>query len=101
IAHERLAIFASTDPLTGVLNRAAFMTLVKARLSARQSEGRPGGALMILDADDFKAINDTYGHDQGDEALRLLTAAVRGALRDSDLLGRIGGEEFAVLLPDT
>lgn len=95
LAHERLAIFASTDQLTGILNRAAFTTLLEGRLA----EEHPRGALLILDADNFKAINDSYGHEQGDAALRLLSSAVRGVLRKSDLLGRIGGEEFAVFLP--
>jgi diguanylate cyclase (GGDEF)-like protein len=96
IAHQRLTIFASTDQLTGVLNRAAFTTVVESRLGARDAPGR--GALLILDADNFKSINDSFGHEQGDEALRLLCAAIRGVLRQSDLLGRIGGEEFAVFL---
>jgi diguanylate cyclase (GGDEF)-like protein len=100
IAHERLAVFASTDHLTGVLNRAAFTTLVGGRLAQVGGAKEPGrGALLILDADNFKAINDSYGHNWGDEALRLLSRAARGVLRHSDLLGRIGGEEFAVFLP--
>jgi diguanylate cyclase (GGDEF)-like protein len=100
VAHERLAVFASTDQLTGGLNRAAFTTLAEARLAQVSEQGElRRGALLILDADNFKAINDSFGHDQGDEALRLLSRAVRGVLRQSDLLGRIGGEEFAVFLP--
>ncbi len=99
LAHDRLAVFASTDQLTGILNRAAFTALVERRLTAGEPEGGTRGALMILDADNFKAINDSFGHDQGDEALRLLTRAMRSVLRQSDLLGRIGGEEFAVFLP--
>lgn len=94
IAHRRLTIFASTDQLTGLLNRAAFTTLVEGRLGAEHR-----GALLILDADNFKSINDSFGHERGDEALRLLSRAMGGVLRQSDLLGRIGGEEFAVFLP--
>lgn len=99
LAHQRLAVFASTDQLTGVLNRAAFTSLAEKRLGGERESDEPRGALMILDADNFKSINDTYGHDQGDEALRLLSGAIRAVLRKSDLLGRIGGEEFAVFLP--
>jgi len=101
IAHDRLAIFASTDPLTGVLNRSAFTAVIERRLSAVLPDGiQLRGALMILDADNFKSINDSYGHDQGDIALRLITDAVRSVLRATDLVGRIGGEEFCVFLPE-
>jgi diguanylate cyclase len=101
IAHERLAIFASTDPLTGVLNRGALTTLVEERLASTPTDGMPvRGALLILDADNFKAINDSYGHEKGDVALKLITEAAKGVLRRTDLLGRIGGEEFCVFLPN-
>lgn len=100
LAHERLAIFASTDPLTGVLNRSALTTIIERRLHADAGNGTPvRGALMILDADNFKSINDSHGHEQGDVALKLITDAVRSVLRKTDLLGRIGGEEFCVFLP--
>lgn len=99
-AHDRLAVFASTDALTGVLNRSALTSAIERRLSAEPADGIPvRGALMILDADNFKSINDSYGHDQGDVALRLITDAVKGVLRQTDLVGRIGGEEFCVYLP--
>lgn len=100
LAHDRLTIFASTDPLTGVLNRGALISLIEQRLAAPTADGLPvRGALLILDADNFKAINDSYGHDQGDVALKLITEATKGVLRRTDLLGRIGGEEFCVFLP--
>ncbi len=100
LAHDRLAIFASTDPLTGVLNRSALTSLVEKRLAAPTADGMPvRGALLIIDADNFKSINDRYGHEQGDVALKLITEAARGVLRKTDLLGRIGGEEFCVYLP--
>jgi diguanylate cyclase (GGDEF)-like protein len=99
IAHDRLAIFASTDALTGVLNRSALTSAIERRLAADPVDGVPArGALMILDADNFKSINDSYGHDQGDIALRLITDAVKSVLRQTDLVGRIGGEEFCVFL---
>lgn len=100
VAHDRLAVFASTDALTGVLNRSALTSAIERRLAADPVDGAPvRGALMILDADNFKSINDSYGHDQGDVALRLITDATRSVLRQTDLVGRIGGEEFCVFLP--
>ena len=100
MAHERLTIFASTDALTGVLNRGALTSLIEQRLGAATGDDTPvRGALLILDADNFKSINDSHGHDQGDVALRLITDAVKGVLRKTDLVGRIGGEEFCVFLP--
>lgn len=99
IAHDRLAIFASTDALTGVLNRSALTSAIERWLVADPVDGIPvRGALLILDADNFKSINDSYGHDQGDVALRLITDAVKSVLRQTDLVGRIGGEEFCVFL---
>lgn len=101
LAHDRLAIIASIDPLTGVLNRGALTSIIERRLSADTGDGTPvRGALLILDADNFKSINDSYGHEQGDVALRLITDAVKGVLRKTDLVGRIGGEEFCVFLPN-
>ena len=102
IAHHKLAIYASTDSLTTVLNRGAFTTLVDAYLSqVRQNERGVGGALLVIDVDHFKAINDSFGHDYGDEALRLIARTIKGALRGVDLVGRIGGEEFGVFMPGT
>lgn len=101
LAHDRLAIVASIDPLTGVLNRGALTSIIERRLSADTDDGIPvRGALLILDADNFKSINDSYGHEQGDVALRLITDAVKSVLRKTDLVGRIGGEEFCVFLPN-
>jgi diguanylate cyclase (GGDEF)-like protein len=96
IAHQHLTIYASTDSLTGVLNRAAFATLVDAYLKETRD---PNGALLVIDADNFKSINDSYGHDRGDEALRMIASAMRSLLRSPDLVGRLGGEEFGVFLP--
>ena len=100
IAHKRLTIYASTDSLTQVMNRAAFSTLVDAYLNdVREHQDRAKGALLIIDADDFKAVNDRYGHDRGDEALVTIAGAIKAMLRAPDLVGRIGGEEFGVFLP--
>lgn len=94
IAQHQLAILASTDSLTQVLNRLAFSTLVNAHLDAAAA-----GALLIIDADNFKAINDRYGHDRGDEALVTIAHAITAALPAPGLVGRLGGEEFGVFLP--
>jgi diguanylate cyclase len=100
LAHERLAIVAATDSLTGALNRGAFRRLAEIWL---QQPRRPAtevrGALLVVDADNFKAINDRFGHDHGDAALQLIAGAIRGAVRAGDRVGRIGGEEFGILLP--
>ncbi len=100
IAHQRLTIYASTDSLTQVMNRAAFSTLVQAYLTEiRSAQLRHRGALLIIDVDNFKAVNDHYGHDRGDEALVTIAHSIRGLLRSPDIVGRLGGEEFGVFLP--
>ena len=102
IAHDRLTTYASTDSLTSVLNRGAFTTLVDAYLSEIKSlERETRGALLVVDADNFKSINDSYGHDNGDEALKIIAGSISSVLRAVDLVGRIGGEEFGVFLPGT
>lgn len=87
------------DALTGALNRRAVEEHL-ARLQALTERGRPN-ALLVLDVDHFKRINDELGHAGGDAALQHLAAVFGDALRDTDCLGRLGGEEFAVLLPET
>lgn len=99
IAHERLTVFASTDGLTQVMNRAAFSTLVEAYLKEVRRQDGVRGALLIIDADNFKAVNDNYGHDVGDRALVTIAASIKAMLRAPDLVGRLGGEEFGVFLP--
>ncbi|MEX1180480.1 MAG: GGDEF domain-containing protein [Cucumibacter sp.] len=96
IAKQTLSITASTDGLTGCLNRGAFIAGAETMLGAG---GEPRGALLVIDADNFKIINDRFGHHAGDEALVIIAAAIRTDLRDTDLVGRLGGEEFGVLLP--
>src|SRR3954463_4883263 len=98
IAHNRLAVYAATDSLTQVMNRAAFSTLVQAYLTEIR-QAQVSGALLIIDADNFKAVNDRYGHDRGDEALVTIAKSIRAILRAPDIVGRIGGEEFGVFLP--
>lgn len=100
IAKQDLTKLATTDSLTAVLNRGAFTMLVEAYLeSARNAEVSQDGALLIVDADNFKRINDRHGHDAGDVALKLIANSIRDTLRPTDLLGRIGGEEFGIFLP--
>jgi len=95
---ERLEDVANTDSLTGLLNRDAFTRQANRRLADAQE---PTFALLLVDLDHFKQINDRHGHDVGDQALRLVADAMRQVLRPGDLLGRHGGEEFTVLLPGT
>jgi len=96
----RLGDLASHDSLTGALNRGAFEQRLEAELARTERMAAPC-ALVVLDVDHFKRLNDTRGHAAGDGALRALALAVSAAKRRSDIFGRIGGEEFAVVLPDT
>lgn len=96
IANHALRELASVDGLTGCLNRRAFAGRVEQELA---NTGPEGGALLVIDADHFKIINDRYGHGVGDDVLRLIAAALRGSLRSGDALGRLGGEEFGIHLP--
>src|SRR3569623_9784 len=100
IAHRHLTIYASTDSLTQVLNRAAFSTLVDAFLKeVRLAEHSTSGALLIFDADNFKAVNDRYGHDRGDDALVAIAQSIKSMIRTPVIVGRLGGVEFGVFLP--
>jgi diguanylate cyclase len=86
--------------LTSCLNRQAFTILVEAYLerTARLTT-RGEGALMVIDVDHFKAVNDRFGHMSGDEALRMISGEIKESVRENDLVGRVGGEEFGVFLP--
>jgi diguanylate cyclase (GGDEF)-like protein len=90
---------ATTDPLTGVANRRRFDETLRAEAERCLRAGNPL-TLMLLDIDHFKSVNDTYGHPVGDAVLKAVAAQCRGAVRDIDLVARVGGEEFAVLLID-
>src|SRR5437588_764405 len=89
---------ASMDPLTGMFNRRGFAEACSRVIEREANAGRPV-TVMIFDIDHFKGINDRFGHPAGDEILKLFSTVVVNSLRISDLSGRIGGEEFAALLP--
>ncbi len=99
-AEDRLREMATMDGLTGIMNRRFFME--QSEMEVRRAK-RYGGPLTVimLDADHFKHVNDTYGHDAGDDVLKFLAGAAGEDLREADLLGRLGGEEFAAILPQT
>lgn len=90
--HEKLRVRASRDAMTGMLNREHFLQRFE-----RLKSG--GGALLLIDVDHFKHINDQWGHLCGDEALVRISGTIRSALRSDDIAGRMGGEEFAVFVP--
>ncbi|WP_084417786.1 sensor domain-containing diguanylate cyclase [Henriciella litoralis] len=97
---EILLEYADTDPLTGLLNRRALAQAMKSRPKA--PEGKPlYSAILVIDIDHFKAINDTFGHDVGDIALVQLAAILRAHCRSNDLCSRFGGEEFVMILSAT
>ena len=99
-AHKELQQMALTDSLTGLYNRSALVSAV----NAAQSEAADGGlppALLLLDLDAFKSINDSLGHSMGDQVLATVGTRIRSCVRDGDMVARLGGDEFAVLLPAT
>jgi diguanylate cyclase (GGDEF)-like protein len=91
---------ARTDALTNLINRRYFLELAESELARSQRYGNPLSMLM-LDIDFFKQVNDTYGHKTGDMVLQNLAEICRNSMREVDIIGRLGGEEFAVLLPQT
>jgi diguanylate cyclase (GGDEF)-like protein len=93
-AHRKLAEKARRDDMTGMFNREAFLAELE-----RSRRDMAAGTLLIVDADDFKQINDTHGHLTGDDALREIAAAITQAAGQGQILGRIGGEEFGVFIP--
>lgn len=100
IVNAELGRQAQTDALTGLLNRRVFDPMLVRLLADARRNGRELSVMMI-DADHFKRINDVHGHPVGDRALRMLADTLRDRLRASDVIARFGGEEFAVILPET
>ncbi len=100
IALARLDELARTDPLTGLLNRRAMSEQIEVEMRRVARTGRPF-ALLVVDLDDFKAINDEHGHAVGDHALRFVADRMLGSLRAQDQAARWGGEEFLLMLPET
>jgi len=99
-ANLRLAEASRTDALTGLPNRRGFVEACEGELRRSQRSERPL-AVVLADVDHFKRVNDSHGHAAGDEALRVVAARIRGALRAQDVVARWGGEEFILLLPET
>lgn len=99
-AHEQLRILSITDPLTGAANRRHFMEQLQAEVERSLRDGA-AFSVALIDIDNFKSVNDLHGHLAGDEVLRRLAEACMAQMRDGDTFARFGGEEFAVLLPQT
>jgi len=99
-ANRALDLQARTDALTGLLNRRGFETQMAFAVALARRSSRPL-SLITVDVDHFKRVNDTYGHEAGDEVLRTLARTLESRLRGSDVVARLGGEEFVALLPDT
>lgn len=104
LRQEELEKLSSTDPLTGILNRRAFLEALEENLAQRSSGERrrrdAPGALLYIDLDNFKPVNDVLGHQRGDEVLVALAQQLRRVIRSGDLVGRLGGDEFAVFLSE-
>ena len=99
-AVDRLAAMSRTDPLTEISNRRSFMETATTELSRARRSWHPF-AVMYIDLDNFKHVNDTFGHHAGDSLLRTVGAELRAATRATDIVARLGGDEFAILLPET
>ncbi|VVP14382.1 sensor domain-containing diguanylate cyclase [Pseudomonas fluorescens] len=99
-AHRISTHAAQTDELTGLKNRRAFFERAQQLFNDCQYKRLPL-CVVMLDMDHFKHINDTYGHQVGDQVLRQMGVVINGCFRETDIFGRLGGEEFAILLPDT
>lgn len=108
IANERRKFMAlksevsrlsSVDALTSCLNGSVFASLIDAFRGGSSASGRRQGALLVVDIDDFRAINARFGHAWGDEVLKIVAGTIKSSVRAGDLVGRIGGEEFGVFLP--
>jgi len=97
---EELSELVSTDALTGLFNFRHFKTVLQAELDRSKRSGIPT-SLVLVDLDHFKAVNDTYGHEIGNQALKHVATILKGEVRTTDIVCRYGGEEFAVIFPET
>ncbi len=97
VLYERMRHLADFDVMTGLASRSAFEAKL-ARLEERQADRVPFGALLLVDLDGFKQINDTFGHAFGDEFLKSVAKRLKQVCRETDFVARLGGDEFAVLL---
>ncbi|HUH67099.1 MAG TPA: sensor domain-containing diguanylate cyclase [Syntrophales bacterium] len=100
MAHERLDFLASRDPLTGLLNRRVLEQIITREFD-RALRYRTPLTVVFLDVDGFKTVNDTYGHDAGDEVLKYVAAQLQSMSRASDIVARFAGDEFVIILPNT
>ena len=100
VANEKLEQLSRTDRLTGLFNRGHWEETLQHEFKRARRTGQPFG-LMMFDIDHFKKVNDTYGHPAGDEVIRRTAAVLKDCIRETDVAGRYGGEEFAVLLVNT
>ena len=98
-ALEEEQLLANTDPLTGVLNRRSFNEIAEKKMLVSEVNHRPY-TMIYIDLDDFKAINDTLGHAEGDFVLKSVADTIRSQIRNADFPARLGGDEFAILLMD-
>lgn len=96
----RLRTLALRDPLTGTLHTQAYHALASRQISATRRHGSPF-ALLTIDLDRFRTVNETWGHEAGNDVLQGVAACVEAVIREGDIVGRIGGDEFSVFLPDT
>ncbi|MGY4877885.1 diguanylate cyclase [Vreelandella aquamarina] len=101
VMEEQLRDLAMHDPLTGLFNRRSFMENMDREYGRGKRKKDYVVAVLMLDIDHFKQINDTFGHGTGDDILKAFATTINHNLRETDVFGRLGGEEFAILLPDT
>ena len=99
-SEDALRALSLVDELTGLYNRRGFLTLAQQQLKLAK-RGHRELVLLFIDMDDFKEINDTFGHGEGDTALKRASAILKHTFRDSDIIARLGGDEFVVLATDT
>lgn len=98
--NKKLQLLSSLDPLTGLLNRRSFDAILEREMARSERFNHPL-SLLLIDIDNFKEVNDTYGHVYGDDVLKHIAESIKTQVRDVDFVGRLGGDEFVVLLIET